>query len=58
MDHFDIRSTDPKKLRESETTPAGHGPNTFLSGAKYVIDGVLYRLVEINDRWAWEEEPS
>jgi len=23
-------------------------------GEKHVIDGVLYRLVEISDRWVWE----
>jgi hypothetical protein len=27
-------------------------------GERHVIDGVLYRLVEISDRWIWEREPS
>jgi len=27
-------------------------------GEKHLIDGLLYRLVEISDRWAWEKEPS
>jgi len=27
-------------------------------GDKHLIDGVLYRLVEISDRWIWEKEAS
>jgi len=27
-------------------------------GERVVIDGLLYRLVEISDRWVWEREPS
>jgi hypothetical protein len=27
-------------------------------GYRLVIDGLLYRLVEINDRWVCEREPS
>ena len=27
-------------------------------GDTAVIDGVLYRLVEISDRWVWERESS
>jgi hypothetical protein len=27
-------------------------------GDRLVIDGLLYRLVEISDRWIWEREPS
>ena len=27
-------------------------------GDKHVINGLLYRLVEIGDRWIWEREPS
>ena len=27
-------------------------------GDRYVIDGVLYRLVEISDRWVWEREAN
>lgn len=27
-------------------------------GDRCVIDGLLYRLVEIGDRWIWEREPS
>jgi len=27
-------------------------------GERHVIDGVLYRLVEISDRWKWEREPN
>ncbi len=27
-------------------------------GERHVIDGVLYRLVEISDRWVWERQAS
>jgi len=27
-------------------------------GERHVIDGLLYRLVEISDRWEREREPS
>ena len=27
-------------------------------GDRHLIDGVLYRLVEISDRWVWEGETS
>ena len=27
-------------------------------GERHLIDGVLYRLVEISDRWIREREPS
>ena len=27
-------------------------------GERHLIDGVLYRLVEISDRWIWEREAS
>ena len=27
-------------------------------GDRFVIDGLLYRLVEIRDRWVWERVPS
>ena len=27
-------------------------------GERHVIDGLLYRLVEISDRWVWERVPS
>ena len=27
-------------------------------GDRFLIDGMLYRLVEISDRWKWEREPS
>ena len=27
-------------------------------GDRFVIDGLLYRLVEISDRWIWERVPS
>jgi hypothetical protein len=27
-------------------------------GDRYVIDGVLYRLVEISDKWIWERQAS
>ena len=27
-------------------------------GDRFVIDGLLYHMVEISDRWVWEREPS
>jgi len=27
-------------------------------GERHLIDGLLYRLVEISDRWVWEREAS
>jgi len=27
-------------------------------GEKHMIDGLLYRLVEISNKWIWEKEPS
>jgi hypothetical protein len=27
-------------------------------GERHLIDGVLYRLVEISNRWVWDREPS
>jgi hypothetical protein len=27
-------------------------------GQRHVIDGLLYRLVEISDQWVWERETS